>query len=46
VQLAILVLAKGNLHEIVGYVRAARADFRDVLWWSEIPAYDELPDDL
>lgn len=36
---AILKLAAGNIDDIEKYVRAASADFRDVLAWAEYPRY-------
>ena len=37
VQLAILVLADGDLNKIEQLVTAANEDYRDVLYWAEYP---------
>jgi hypothetical protein len=37
VQLAVLVLADGNLTELRGLVKAANDDYRDLLYWAEYP---------
>ncbi len=37
VRLAILVLAVGDLAEVVRLVVAANADYRDLLYWAEYP---------
>ena len=35
VQMAILKLSKGNLHDVRHYLQQAQDDFRDVLYWAE-----------
>ncbi len=34
VQIAILDLAKGSTDQVLGYVLAAKEDYRDVLYWA------------
>lgn len=38
VQLAILKLSEGQRSKLLHFVEAAKRDYRDVLYWSEIPA--------
>ena len=35
VQMAILKLSKGNLHDVRHYITQAQDDVRDVLYWAE-----------
>ena len=37
VQLAILKLSSGDVDTLLHFVRAAKRDYRDVLWWSDMP---------
>ncbi len=45
VQLAVLILADGNLDKIAHYLEVASKDYRDVLWWSETPPLGDVPPD-
>jgi hypothetical protein len=38
VQLAILKLSEGDVDKLLHYIRAAKQDYRDVLYWSTYPA--------
>ena len=37
VQRAILMLAAGDVDQLLSYTQAAKVDYRDVLWWAEYP---------
>ncbi len=37
VQLAILKLSEGDVDKLLHYIRAAKQDYRDVLYWSAYP---------
>jgi hypothetical protein len=37
VQLAILKLAEGEIDKLLHFTRAAKGDFRDVLYWADYP---------
>jgi hypothetical protein len=35
VQLAIIALSQGSEEKLLHFVQAAKADYRDILWWAE-----------
>ncbi len=37
VKIAVLVLADGNQDDLVDFLRCAKVDYRDVLYWAEYP---------
>jgi len=37
VQIAVIKLSAGDVYELLSYVEAAKADYRDVLAWAEYP---------
>jgi hypothetical protein len=43
VQLAVLILANGDLDQLQDYLQVASHDYRDVLWFSGVPPLNEVP---